>query len=246
MSTRLRVLFALAIAIIGTLTVAYAADSFQVRPANYDPAHTFLVQSTWLSGIGCPTNPRISLDGTTTVAAPSDAACTTGDARDKHNAGLLLVKTGPTGNYAAATAKLTGAPSHVTELGYDIRKNMSADSLSGSHCGAGSPRFDLTTADGTNYFIGCNSPPAVVAGASTGWVRLRWLGPVMAFGPAGLVDVSAISFKSISIVFDEGQDTGPDNFGVAILDNIDVNGTLVGQGPSGNGDGQIGNNQNGD
>jgi hypothetical protein len=34
--------------------------------------------------------------------------------------------------------------------------------------------------------------------------------------------------KSISIVFDEGQDTGPDNFGLAVLDNIDVNGTLVG------------------
>jgi hypothetical protein len=38
------------------------------------------------------------------------------------------------------------------------------------------------------------------------------------------------SIKSISIDFDEGQDTGPDNFGLAILDNIDVNGTLVGQG----------------
>jgi len=29
-------------------------------------------------------------------------------------------------------------------------------------------------------------------------------------------------------VFDEGQDTGPDNFGLAVLDNIDVNGMLVG------------------
>jgi hypothetical protein len=38
--------------------------------------------------------------------------------------------------------------------------------------------------------------------------------------------------SSISILFDEGQDTGPDNFGVAILDNINVNGTLVGKGPS--------------
>src|ERR1700730_12744705 len=127
MSTRLRVLFAAAIAIIATMTVAYAADSVQVRPANYDPAHTFLVQSTWLSGIGCPTNPSISLDGVTAVPGTSDPACTTGDARDKHNSGLLLVKTGPTGNYAAATARLTGAPSHVTELGYDIRKSLSAN-----------------------------------------------------------------------------------------------------------------------
>jgi len=31
---------------------------------------------------------------------------------------------------------------------------------------------------------------------------------------------------------DEGQDTGPDNFGLAVLDNIDVNGTLIGRGPN--------------
>jgi hypothetical protein len=34
----------------------------------------------------------------------------------------------------------------------------------------------------------------------------------------------------IQIVFDEGQDTGPNFFGAAVLDNIDVNGALVGQG----------------
>jgi hypothetical protein len=36
---------------------------------------------------------------------------------------------------------------------------------------------------------------------------------------------------SISIIFDEGTDT--DAIGAAILDNIDINGTLVGQGPGG-------------
>ena len=37
--------------------------------------------------------------------------------------------------------------------------------------------------------------------------------------------------KSISIVFDEGQDAsgGPDFSGHAILDNIDINGTLIGK-----------------
>jgi hypothetical protein len=38
--------------------------------------------------------------------------------------------------------------------------------------------------------------------------------------------------KRIVIVFDEGTDTGPDFFGAAILDNIDVNGQLVGRGPT--------------
>ena len=44
------------------------------------------------------------------------------------------------------------------------------------------------------------------------------------------VDIQGMTVKSISIVFDKGQDTGPDNFGLAVLDNIDVNGRLVGSG----------------
>lgn len=44
-------------------------------------------------------------------------------------------------------------------------------------------------------------------------------------------DLRGMTVKSIAIVFDEGQDTGgPDNFGLAVLDNIDVNGQLVGRG----------------
>jgi hypothetical protein len=39
--------------------------------------------------------------------------------------------------------------------------------------------------------------------------------------------------KSISIIFDEAQDTGPDFLGLAVLHNIDVNGTLVGRGDNG-------------
>ena len=50
----------------------------------------------------------------------------------------------------------------------------------------------------------------------------------------GSLEAITAPVKSIAIVFDEGQDTGPDNFGLAILDNIDVNGVLVGQGPNGN------------
>jgi len=39
--------------------------------------------------------------------------------------------------------------------------------------------------------------------------------------------------KNISLVFDEGVDTGPDFKGWTYLDNIDINGTLVGQGAQG-------------
>jgi hypothetical protein len=35
--------------------------------------------------------------------------------------------------------------------------------------------------------------------------------------------------RSLSIVFDEGTDVGPDNFGLAVLDNIYVNGVMIGK-----------------
>ena len=66
-----------------------------------------------------------------------------------------------------------------------------------------------------------------------GWLRLRWgvSSPLVAYGPSGLGPITG-TVQSIAIVFDEGQDAGPDNFGLAVLDNVDVNGTLVGQGPT--------------
>ena len=62
-------------------------------------------------------------------------------------------------------------------------------------------------------------------------MRLRWGTPLKAYDTAGNLVSVAGTVKSIEIIFDEGDDTGPDNFGAAILDNIDVNGVLVGRGP---------------
>ena len=151
---------------------------------------------------------------------------------------MVLVKTGPTNNNASAGATLNGVYGiSLHELGYDIRKPGLAVDIRGSHCGAGAPRFNITLADGSSYFLGCNSPPATSQTPGTGWLRLRWGGaplPLLAFnvGTGTLDDISGQTVKSISIVFDEAQDLsgGPDQFGAAILDNIDVNGALVGQG----------------
>ena len=225
-----------------TAGVAYAAAKFTVTASEFDPANTFLVQAQWLDGIGCPTNAKVSTDGSTTTAHYTDAACAAGDTSDNHNQGLLLAKTGPTANFASAGADITGVKGiTLTELGYDIRK-PGADTRAGargSHCGAGAPRFNVTASDGVTYdFIGCNSgaTPATSEVDGQGWIRLRWGGgTILAFaanGPAAgtVVNISGKTVTSIQIVFDEGQDTGPDNFGLAVLDNIDVNGTLVGQG----------------
>jgi hypothetical protein len=218
--------------------VAIAATAFHaVKPDVFDPAHSNLAQSGWLSGLGCPTSqdiqaflpPNFDTTGTVNYADPG---CPTGDSKDKKNEGLLLAKTGPTNDNAAGTARLQDVPSSISELGYDIRKGGGAASAIGSHCGAGAPRFDITTKSGAIYFIGCNSPPGTVTAASAGWTRLRWGAGTLAFGqgatpPAAL---SSLNVKRIDIVFDEGQDTGPDFFGLAVLDNVDVNGTLVGHG----------------
>jgi hypothetical protein len=190
----------------------------------------------------------VSTDGSTTTWHYTDPACATGDASDSHNQGLLLAKTGPTANYASAGAEITGVKGiTLTELGYDIRK-IGLDSRAGargSHCGAGAPRFNVTAADGVTYdFIGCNSgaTPATGEFDGQGWIRLRWgNGTIFAFAANGpqagqIVNISGITVSRIRIVFDEGQDAGPDFFGLAVLDNIDINGTLVGRGNNGHND----------
>ncbi len=231
------VLLAVTVCSAAAATIAWAAASrfHDAHAGVYDPAKTDLAQSGWIAGIGCPTGAGVSTTGGKKPDSTyTDPACTTGDPRDHHNEGLLLAKTGPTANYASGVADLKDVKGTVlTELGYDIRKPGSTADPRGSHCGAGAPRFDVTTSDGTTYFIGCNSPPPDSQTAGNGWLRLRWgsNGVLLAYGPNGsLTNISGLRVRSIQIVFDEGQDTGPDNFGLAVLDNIDVNGTLVGKG----------------
>ena len=224
--------------------VAYAASRFSATASEFDPGNTFLVQAEWLDGIGCPTNGRIAVPnadftGVSGTAPYSDTGCPTGDTSDNHNQGLLLVKTGPTANFAAAQADINGVRGiHLTELGYDIRKPRSVADLSGSQCGAGAPRFDVITSDNVDHFVGCVSPTPGTTAVGLGWLRLRY-NPLLAFPPILPTD----TVKSITIIFDEGQDVAPWNFGLAVLDNIDINGTLIGRGDNA---GTKGRNKGGD
>ena len=201
-----------------------------VVPFEFDPFGTNLVRGTWLTGIGCPTGATTNTGSATGTF--TDPACTSGDPKDGRNEGLLLAKTGPTTNDAAAGARLLGPGVKgvtLTELGYDLRKPVAATDPRGSHCGAGAPRFNVVTSDGVNHFVGCNSPPAMLAGTSSSWIRLRWGATELAAAFPPILPGNTVS--SITIIFDEGTDTGPDNFGLAVLDNIDVNGALTGKGP---------------
>lgn len=237
---RHEVITAALVAFFGVAAAASAAMVFQSATAQkFDPRGTELVQAAWLRGLGCPTGARIATfdaAGRLVESTFTDPACPTGDAQDRHNEGVLLAKTGPTANFAAALVILNEVPETVTELGYDIRKPGASADPRGSHCGAGAPRFNVETEEGQTIFIGCNSPPAPVQQVGTGWLRLRWGGgaPLLGFSAqtGQLVDVATVEVERIVIVFDEGQDAsgGPDQSGLAVLDNIDVNGTLVGRG----------------
>jgi hypothetical protein len=250
---------AAALALIGA-GIAYAAEQFQVTASEFDPGNTHLVQGEWLSGIGCPTKaktatPNASFTGIAGFGTYTDPACPTGDSSDKTVQGLLLAKTGPSvTNFASAIAQVEGVKGEaINELGWDIRKPGAglAAGERGSHCGAGAPRWNIETHDGRFFFLGCNSPPAPVQNAGDGFVRMRWGGsvPLLAFEPAAgfkLVDIRGLKIKRLTIVFDEGYDTSPDNFGLAVLDNVDVNGVLVGKDGNQNDNGDEGDNGNGD
>ena len=108
----------------------------------------------------------------------TDPACPTGDRRDKHVRGLLLAKTGPTPNVASAVAQIGESPRQDADRAR-IRHPQSrgASDPRGSHCGAGAPRFNVVTADGSLYFLGCNSPPAEVAEVGDGWIRSAGAAP---------------------------------------------------------------------
>ena len=228
---------------------------FQVKPQEFDPGKTNLVQAAWLHGTGCPTNATIALpntdfNGIGGYSTYTDPACDPtlgrpGDPKDQHNEGLLLVKTGPTiTNFASAGAELHNVKGiTLTELGYDIRKYGPGThaGVLGSHCGAGAPRFNILTTTGF-FFLGCSSPPPDAELLGDGWIRLSWGPPLVAYCVAptptitcplnfSLVPVTG-AVKRIQIVFDEAQDAfgGPDIFGAAILDNINVNGARVGHG----------------
>jgi len=197
-------------------------NSITVVPFEVDPNNANLAKATWLSGTGCA------------PAGGTDPGCTIGgDPKDKKNEGLLLAKTGATANFVAAGARINGVKGTVlTQLGYDLRKPLDTADPRGSHCGAGAPRFNVIIA-GVNHFVGCNSPAPVQSPLGVGWIRLTWGTPgvLIAFGPLGPVNISGATVDAIQILFDEGQDTGPDNFGLAVLDNVRVNNQVAGRGP---------------
>jgi hypothetical protein len=222
------------------MAFADSGKNFTVTPATFDPSNTKMVTAAWLGGLGCVTKGHVQAflppNFTTSQILPYvDATCPTGDPQDTNNQGLLLAKTGPTNNNASAGAKIGGVDNLViTELGWDVRN--------GTHCGAGAPRFNIHLKNepaGKIHFVGCSAMPVV----STGLYGTRRRVTAAQLAGAGFaVDPIAqgSTIDSIEIVYDEGQDTATATEagnGLVVLDNIDINGVLVGKGPGNNGNG---------
>src|SRR5438552_4214127 len=134
---------------------------------------------------------------------------------------LLLQKGGTTSVNASAFAVIGGIEGlTLTELGFDYKND--------GHCGAGAPRFNVTLPDGRYFFFGCVYGNPQELPSAPDWTRIRWKdGEGMVF-PAGPYDWPGfgVVVQSIAIVFDEGTDVGG---GSVLLDNININGSLIGK-----------------
>jgi hypothetical protein len=179
-----------------------------------------IVTAAWLGGMGLPDN-----GGQNTTAA--DLA-TNPNKNDPHR-GLLLSKNGPTPDCSAAGATIsgTGREFTVTELGFDYRN--------GTHCGAGAPRFNITSTAGFTYFAGCaGGAPTPAPQDPLEWTRVRFTTSAQVFpaSPAAPPFIFGVTeIRSLSIIYDEGTDTptleDPRGVGLAVIDNIDVGGRLI-------------------
>jgi hypothetical protein len=145
----------------------------------------------------------------------------------KSDHALSLEKSGPTANCAAASAKIqTVEGITLTELGFDVRDD--------GDCGTNAPRFEIVMSGDGLHTLGCADGPltdTLTDRRGQTWSRKRWTVGNLADGTLTSPPITAASgtVVSITIVFDDGEDASPDSTGQTFLDNIDVNGTLIGK-----------------
>ena len=182
------------------------------------PAGSNIVTSAWLLGMGLPDN------------GSSNVTPSTPPNRDPHR-GLLLSKNGATADCAAAQARILGVAGLVVmpgfQLGFDYRH--------GGHCSGGGPRFNVSwrdgNTDGFSFVGGCgNAAPAPAGQDPAEWATVTFVNPAGYFPPIP----PGARIRSIELILDEGTDasSADDTLGVglAVVDNINVNGKLITRG----------------
>jgi len=129
------------------------------------------------------------------------------------NHALSLQKNTTTATNALAGAKIRWLKdklvTDLTELGFDY--------MNGGHCTANAPRF-VVTVDAVEFTFGCSTGTATPAPDDTvNWTRVRFSLSTLPTGG---------TINDARVIFDEGTDAGT---GSILLDNIDINGSLIGK-----------------
>ena len=137
-----------------------------------------------------------------------------------HNRAMVLVKnaSAPAGSWAGVNILNVSGVS-LTELGFDYRD--------GSQCTATSPRFIVITTDSVTHVLGgCSTGTIQTNVPYMGWRRVRF--DQTHIDAATPPITPGMQVQSITLVMDQGPDsvTGASG-GFAVIDNIDVNGTLI-------------------
>ncbi len=132
---------------------------------------------------------------------------------DAANYVLSLQKNAATSELVAAGADISGEEGiTLTSLGFDYK--------TGTYCGAGAPRFNVYTSDTNYYFFGCEYGTHTDLG--NGWTRVTFTdSDAVAAGSEPFPGFGDTTVTDIEIVMDEQGQT--------VLDNIMINGIVVGQ-----------------
>jgi hypothetical protein len=156
-----------------------------------------------------------SQSGTLAAAWVDNLGASPNNTSDPHNRGLVLARNGSAQADTVAGATIQNVTGiFLTKLGFDFRE--------GIQCSAGSLQFEVVTTQGKHTVDGCNSSTASQSSAPMGWKHFEFK-PASAVPPIGSTD----QVQSISIVLGKGSSsTGS----IAVIDNIEINGVLVGKG----------------
>jgi hypothetical protein len=187
-----------------------ALKKLKVKATADDPTASGLVSSKWVTHQGLPD------------AGKSDHA-------------LVLKKLAPAATLGSAGGNVHGIKSALTltELGFDVE--------AAGHCSAVSPRVEVTTTTGAVFRFGCSTGDVTAVLADRDgdlWNRVRFTDAdaVAADGLSVWPGFGLVQAQSIRVVFDEGTDTTDPvtgtpvpGAGTVLLDNIDVNGKLMGK-----------------
>jgi hypothetical protein len=160
------------------------ASKMKANPFTFDPDHTGVIVDAWQPHTGLPD------------AGGSDH-------------GLVLQKNAPQATNAAAFAVVTGMEGQTVQSG----PTWGWDYQTGTHCGAGAPRFNVEASDGFHFLGGCTHSTQT-PGPAPGWTRVRIdpTDPTQAFPPI----TPGATIQAVAVAFDEQGQT--------VIDNVLVNG----------------------